>query len=70
MIKLVIFIYLLAVLSSCSFNSKSEFWTKNNKNELKINKIIKKNDKNLTFNKLKEEIIKYGQNSNFPDINN
>ena len=24
----------------------------------------------LSFNKLKEEIIKYGKNSDFPDINN
>jgi len=69
-IKIFILIFLSLVLNNCSFNTNSKFWNEENKDKIKV--IEQKIDiiDNLSFNKLKEEIIKYGKNSDFPDINN
>jgi len=69
-IKIFILIFLSLVLNNCSFNTNSNFWNEENKDKIKV--IEQKIDiiDNLSFNKLKEEIIKYGKNSDFPDINN
>ncbi len=70
MIRLIILFFILFALNSCSFNQDSKFWTEQAKKKIiDDEKYIIKNE-NLMFNKLKEEIIKYGKNSDFPDISN
>ena len=40
------------------------------KNEINQNNVVEPDlDKNLTFDEFKKEILKYGKNKKFPDIN-
>ena len=57
--------------NNCSFNANSDFWNEEKNVTSKINKDNKKSDvnKDFSFEKLKEEIIEYGKNKDFPDIN-
>ena len=65
----------LIILSNCSFNDSSKFWTedvmkkKANKNQLeKIT--LKANDiMSLTFDEYKIYIVDYNKKSEYPDIN-
>ena len=63
MIKIFFIFFFFLVLNNCSFNSKN---------------IIQNDDKKVDsigieykqYEKIKEEIIQYGKNKDFPDINN
>ena len=70
--KFIFFIILLFYFSGCSFNSNSDFWNETNKSNSQNNKNEnnEKVDINKSFKKLKDEVIKYGKNKNFPNINN
>ena len=73
--KLLSFFVLIILSSNCSFNPNSDFW-----NEDPIN--VNNNDQNNNFKEslgeiqdgsyklLKDRIIEYGKNKDFPDINN
>ena len=62
-------------MNNCSLNPNSKFWNKNSSNSKKISindddniNTIEIEDK--SYKKIKDEIIEYGKNKDFPDINN
>ena len=73
--KLLSFFFLIFLSSNCSFNPNSNFWSEDSK---KVNN----NNQNYNFKEssgeiqdssyklLKDRIIEYGKNKDFPDINN
>ncbi len=60
--------FIIFVLSSCSFDKSSNYWnyTKNDK-IVSNNKIPIEDD--INFNQLKNKIIKFSKEVDFPDIN-
>jgi len=75
MIKIFFIIFFLLVLNNCSLNPNSKFWNENSNNRNNISK--NKDDKvdtakfeDESYEKIKEKIIQYGKNKDFPDINN
>ncbi len=67
--KIAITITILFILiNSCSLNKNSKFWSQNSSNfkNSKISNEINDNSFELT----KQQIIEYGKNKDFPDINN
>ena len=72
--KSYLFLYLI-LLSNCSFNENSKFWTedvivkKNYENQL--NKILDKSNNlmSLTINEFKIYINEYNNKSKYPDLN-
>ena len=62
-------IIFLLLLTNCSFDTKSGIW-ENKKEKKKISKLsIDDLDKDLSMEEYKLIIIKYGKNSEYPDIN-
>jgi len=75
MIKIFFIIIIFLILNNCSLNPNSKFWNENSNNSKKMAKndydnidTIEIEDK--TYKKIKDEIIEYGKNKDFPDINN
>ena len=67
--KIAITITILFILiNSCSLNKNSKFWSQNSSN-FKNSKISNEINDN-SFELIKEQIIEYGKNKDFPDINN
>ena len=75
MIKKFFIIIIFLFLNNCSLNPNSKFW---NENSINSKKIVKNDDNNIntidiedkSYKKIKDEIIEYGKNKDFPDINN
>ncbi len=75
MIKFFFIIIICLLVSNCSFNKNSKFWNEGSNNNKKI---VPANDFKLetleiedkSYKKIKDEIIEYGKNKDFPDINN
>ena len=75
MIKIFFIIFFFLVLNNCSLNTNLKFWSVESINSKKI---IQNDDKKVDsigieykqYEKIKEEIIQYGKNKDFPDINN
>ena len=67
-------IFAALVLSNCSFSPNSKFWNENSKNmNINQNDDNKNNSIEIvsgSYKKIKKEIIEYGKNKDFPDINN
>lgn len=61
-------LFIIFVLSGCSFDKSSNYWnyTKNDK-IVSNNKIPIEDD--INFNQLKNKIIKFSKEVDFPDIN-
>ena len=74
MIKIFFIIFAALVLSNCSFSPNSKFWNENSKNmNINQNDDNKNNSIEIvsgSYKKIKKEIIEYGKNKDFPDINN
>ena len=74
MIKIFFIIVAALVLSNCSFSPNSKFWNENSKNmNINQNDDNKNNSIEIvsgSYKKIKKEIIEYGKNKDFPDINN
>ena len=70
MLKIKFLILTLIILTHCSIDSKSGIWKNKNflEKETKISKI--NFDKDLTFEKFKENIVLYGKKSKYPDLMN
>ena len=75
MIKIYFIIIIFLLFSNCSFNTNSKFWDEGSNNNKKI---VQTNDykvetleiEDKSYKKIKDEIIEYGKNKDFPDINN
>ena len=75
MIKFFFIIIICLLASNCSFNKNSKFWNEGSNNNKKI---VQTNDykvetleiEDKSYKKIKDEIIEYGKNKDFPDINN
>ena len=75
MIKIYFIIIIFLLFSNCSFNTNSKFWNEDSNNNKKI---VQTNDykvetleiEDKSYKKIKDEIIEYGKNKDFPDINN
>ena len=75
MIKFFFIIIICLLASNCSFNKNSKFWNERSNNNKKI---VQANNYKLetleiedkSYKKIKDEIIEYGKNKDFPDINN
>ncbi len=75
MIKIYFIIIIFLLFNNCSFNTSSKFWDEDPNNN-KI--IVLTNDykaetleiEDESYKKIKDEIIEYGKNKDFPDINN
>tara|TARA_B100000131_G_scaffold60899_2_gene56649 strand:+ start:430 stop:654 length:225 start_codon:yes stop_codon:yes gene_type:complete len=65
---------LFLFLNCCSLNTKSKFWNEETKNIniTESNEVFddKNKDINNSYNIIKKQIIDYGKNKDFPDINN
>ena len=75
MIKRSFLIFILFAMCGCSFNPNSKYWTEDSSNLKEINQKNKNNDTSNEildpeYEKIKEQIIEYGKNKDFPDINN
>ncbi len=72
--RIILIFFLLLILSNCSLNEDSQYWTENsietinNKNNLK--EILKKSDdpKSMTLEEYKIYIDDYTKKSKYPDI--
>ena len=70
MTKLIFLFFILIVSTSCSMDSHSGLWNEKF-NEKELSKIkIHDIDKNISFKKYKDIVVKYGKYSEFPNINN
>ena len=73
--RVIISLTFLILLSNCSLNNDSEFWTeKTSKNIYKNNELLlipnKSNDiTSMTFDEYKIYVEDYLKSSNYPDIN-
>ena len=73
--KLLSFFLLIFLSNSCSFNPNSNFWNEDSK---KVNNNNQNNNfkessgeiQDSSYKLLKDRIIEYGKNKDFPDINN
>ena len=74
MIKIFFIIIIFLFLNNCSLNPNSKFWNENSKNmNINQNDDNKNNSIEIvsgSYKKIKKEIIEYGKNKDFPDINN
>tara|TARA_B100001564_G_scaffold202183_1_gene170067 strand:- start:356 stop:583 length:228 start_codon:yes stop_codon:yes gene_type:complete len=72
--KKIIIIFFSVILTNCSLNKDSEYWTENSienkKNQKKINEILKKKDDitSMTLEEYKIYIDDYTKKSKYPDI--
>ena len=72
--KYLLFILMLFVLSNCSLNKDSQYWTENSIhskiNTKKLNKILKKRDDitTMTLEEYEIYIDDYTKKSKYPDI--
>ena len=72
--KYLLLILLFLILSNCSLNKDSQYWTENtfesNANNKKLNKILKKADDltTMTLDEYKIYIDDYTKKSKYPDI--
>ncbi len=66
--KIIFLLFSILLLNSCSFNQNSKFWNEDTKN------IVINNQNDIvgdsSYKLMKEQIIEYGKNKDFPDINN
>lgn len=73
--KIFILILSFLLLTHCSFNEDSKFWTEQNHNQeafnLKLKEILNKSDNifSMTFNEYMIYLDEYNKNSKYPDIN-
>jgi hypothetical protein len=73
--KIIISLTFLILLSNCSLNNDSEFWTENTtKKNVENNKLLlilnKSNDfTSMSFDEYKIYVEDYLKSSNYPDIN-
>ena len=73
--RIIILLTFLSLLSNCSLNNDSEFWTekttkKNDKNNELLLIINKSNDiTSMSFDEYKIYVEDYLKSSNYPDIN-
>ena len=73
--RIIISLTLLILLSNCSLNNDSEFWTekttkKNDKNSKLLLILNKSNDiTSMSFDEYKIYVEHYLKSSNYPDIN-
>lgn len=66
--RIILFLLLFIYISNCSLNTNSEIWNYNKKKIKLTNTDLFGND--LEFDEYKEELFRYTQNSDYPDINN
>ena len=73
--KYLLFVLILLILSNCSLNKDSQYWTENSVdskiNKKKLNKILKKGDDitTMTLEEYEIYIDDYTKKSKYPDIN-
>ena len=73
--KIITFLIFLFILSNCSLNKDSEFWTENTmKDNVKNNKLLLNLNKSddftsMSFDEYKKYVEDYTKSSNYPDIN-
>ena len=73
--RILIFFLFYLMISNCSLNKDSEYWTENslkeNKNSKKLIKIIKKSNdiRLMTVNEYKIYMDDYIKKSKYPDLN-
>ena len=72
--KIITFMIFFFILTNCSLNQDSEFWTeKTNKENIKNNKLLnlKKNSDftSMSLDEYKKYVEDYTKSSNYPDIN-
>ena len=73
--KIIIQLIFLILLTNCSLNNDSEFWTektikKNDENDKLLLILNKSNDiKSMSFDEYKIYVEDYLKSSNYPDIN-
>ena len=72
--KKIIIIFFSVILTNCSLNKDSEYWTENSienkKNQKKINEILKKKDDitSMTLEEYKIYIDDHTKKSKYPDV--
>ena len=72
--KYLLFVLILLILSNCSLNKDSQYWTENSVdskiNKKKLNKILKKGDDitTMTLEEYEIYIDDYTKKSKYPDI--
>ena len=75
MIKKYFFLILFILLSNCSLNSNSKYWTENSIEESRNQEIIEKiklkadDITSMTMEEYEIYLEEYTKNSNYPDIN-
>tara|TARA_B100000965_G_scaffold385488_1_gene386725 strand:- start:124 stop:336 length:213 start_codon:yes stop_codon:yes gene_type:complete len=69
--RLLIYIIISFLIYSCSFDNQSGIWEdKKTDSVVKINmKNIGKIDNNISFEEYKKILIKFGEESDFPEMN-
>ena len=73
--RVIIFLFFLFILSNCSINQDSKFWTENSiKKNVENNKLLlnlkKSSDfTSMTFDEYKIYVEDYAKSSNYPNIN-
>ncbi len=73
--KFVFIIFIIFLLSNCSLNKDSKYWTedvvKKSKDQKKLSEVLKKSDDitNMTYDEYKIYIDDYTKKSKYPDIN-
>ena len=73
--RLILTLFLLLLLSNCSLNKDSKYWTedvvKKNENQKKLTNILKKSEDitTMTFEEYEIYIDDYTKKSKYPDIN-
>ncbi len=73
--KIVLFIFMVFLMSNCSLNKDSKYWTedvaKNQKDQKKLSNILKKSEDitTMSYEEYKIYIDDYTKKSKYPDIN-
>tara|TARA_B100001121_G_C18232211_1_gene408723 strand:+ start:106 stop:333 length:228 start_codon:yes stop_codon:yes gene_type:complete len=73
--KIIKILFFLLIVTGCSFNNNSKFWTdgvkKRKIEQKKISEVMKKSDNlmSLSFEEYEIFIEEYVKKSNYPDIN-
>ena len=73
--KSILTLFLILLLSNCSLNKDSKFWTeevvKKNKDQKKLSDVLKKSEDitTMTFDEYEIYIDDYTKKSKYPDIN-
>ncbi len=68
--------FLFILISACSFNKDSRYWSEDNikrvNSEIKLKKIIDKSDDifSMTFNEYEIFIENYTKNTKYPEVSN